>query len=258
MKIATFNVNSVRARVEILSRWLERVQLDALCLQETKVPDELFPHDFFEQFGYRCQVHGQKGFNGVAICLRREPEATRKGLEDGDESERRVLSVRTAGLWIVNVYAPHGELPGNPKHDEKLAFFRRFRKFLEQNFDPHDPLVVVGDMNVARTDLDVWDPEALEGTIGVLPDEREAFEHVLDWGLEDCYRKLNPDGKAFTWWDYRTAGIWRDEGMRIDYVLGTAPVAQRCKSVEVDLWPRRRRTPKPSDHAPVIAELDWL
>ena len=257
MKIATFNVNSVRARAENLSRWLERVELDVLCLQETKVTDDLFPHELFQPFGYRCLVHGQKGYNGVATCLRSGADEVAKGFGDGDDEERRVLSVRLGELWIVNVYAPHGELPGNPKHDEKLAFFRRFREFLQRTFDPQQPLVVVGDMNVARTDQDVWDPAALEGTIGVLPDEREAFEHVLAWGLEDCYRKLHPKERAFTWWDYRTAGIWRDEGMRIDYVLGTEPVAKRCRSVEVDLWPRRRRTPKPSDHAPVIAEFDW-
>ncbi len=257
MKIATFNVNSVRARAEILSRWLERVHLDVLCLQETKVTDELFPHELFEGLGFRCQVHGQKGYNGVATCLRHAPTQIRRGLGDGDEVERRVLSVELGDLWIVNVYAPHGELPGNPKHEEKLRFFSRFCRFLKRNFSPEQALVVVGDMNVARTDRDVWDPSALEGTVGVLPDERTAFERVLGWGLEDCYRKLHPDGRDFTWWDYRTAGIWRDEGMRIDYVLGTTPVALHCRSVEVDLWPRRRRNPKPSDHAPVVAEFDW-
>ncbi len=254
--LATYNVNSVRARAEILEQWLHRLKPDILCLQETKVVDDQFPHDLFRQFGYYCAVHGQPGYNGVAICSRWEPDGTQRGVGSFKDEQARVLTARFGRLEIVNLYVPHGDLPGTEKFVYKMQFLRALRLALEEREASSEWLVVVGDMNVARTDRDVWDPMAVEGMVGVLPEEREAFEELLAWGLIDCYRELYPTGSDFTWWDYRGGAIWKNAGMRIDYVLATPPIAPACKTVRVDLWPRRRRKPTPSDHAPVIAEFD--
>lgn len=255
--VATYNVNSVRARAELLRLWLEREAPDILCLQETKVVDEDFPHDLFEPFGYRCWTHGQPGYNGVAICTRFEVREVVPGIGGYEDGQARVLAADFGEFRLLNVYVPHGDLPGTEKHNHKLAFLAALREALAGLGERLNRLILVGDMNVARADIDVWDPDALAGTVGVLPDEREAFERLLEVGLVDCYRMVYPNGRDFTWWDYRGGAVWKDQGMRIDYVLAGKVLADRCRDVRVDRWPRRRRTPTPSDHAPVIATFDF-
>ncbi len=256
MKICTYNVNSIRAREELMLKWLEKrdKDIDVLCLQEIKVTEDRFPRGAFAGLGYHCEVFGQAGFNGVAICSKEKPEQVLPGF--GDETwdrQKRIVCCRLAGLTVVNVYAPHGDLRGKEKYLYKQEWYSNFLKYLEQNFSPSDPLLVVGDLNITRDDLDVFDPVLLRDTIGTMPEERHWLTSVLEWGLVDCFRFLNPGEQAFTWWDYTTGAIWQNRGMRIDYILCTRPLLKNLAAVEVDLWPRRRRVPTPSDHAPVIA-----
>jgi exodeoxyribonuclease-3 len=255
MKICTYNVNSIRVRQDLIEDWVDhrKKDLDILCFQELKTVEENFPMEHFEKMGYACEVFGQKAYNGVAICSRFPMDNTRKGFGDlrWDE-QRRFIATKIKGVDIINVYAPHGGLKGEEKYAYKQDWYTKFKAFLEETFSPKDPLLVVGDMNIALTDQDVYDSSALEGTIGTLPEERRAFHNLLDWGLTDVFRHLHPERIQFTWWDYIGGAIWKNEGMRIDYILCTDPLISQIEEVEVDLWPRRRRTLKPSDHAPVI------
>jgi exodeoxyribonuclease-3 len=259
MKICTFNVNSIRVRKDLIGEWLDhrKQDVDVLCLQELKTPEESFPFEGFEKMGFSCDVFGQKAYNGVAVCSRLPVDNPRKGFGDPEwDGQRRFIATNINGIDIINIYAPHGGLRGEEKYTYKKNWYNKLISYLEEAFSPKDPLIVVGDLNVARTDQDVFDPVALKNTIGTLPEERKAFQLLLDWGLSDAFRHLYPDRIQFTWWDYIGGAIWKNEGMRIDYVLCTESLIPRIKDVEVDLWPRRRKVPKPSDHAPVIVILD--
>ena len=259
MKIVTFNVNSIRVRKDLIGEWLihRDSDVDVLCFQELKVTDEDFPFADFEKMDFSCEVFGQKAYNGVAVCSRLPMENTRKGFGDPAwDEQRRFIATKIQGVVIINLYAPHGGLRREEKHEYKKNWYKKLVSSLEASFSPAHPLLVVGDMNVARTDQDVFDPVALKDTIGTLPEERKALQDLLDWGLTDVFRHLYPERSQFTWWDYIGGAIWKNEGMRIDYVLCTESLLPHIKDVEVDIWPRRRRTPKPSDHAPLIATLD--
>jgi len=259
MRICTFNVNSIRIRKDLIGEWLihRKQDVDVLCFQELKTPDENFPFEDFEKMGFSCEVFGQKAYNGVAVCSRLPMKNTRKGFGDSAwDKQRRFIATKIKDIDILNIYAPHGGLRGEEKYDYKKNWYKKLISFLEAYCSPKDPLFIVGDLNVARADQDVFDPVALEGAIGTLPEEREAFQHLCDWGLTDVFRHLYPDRIQFTWWDYIGGAIWKNEGMRIDYVLCTESLLTHIKDVEVDIWPRRRQTPKPSDHAPVIVTLD--
>lgn len=255
MKICTYNVNSIRVRMDLISQWLDqrKQDVDVLCFQELKATDDNFPLEPFEKMGYMCDVFGQKAYNGVAICSRFPMDNIRKGFGDPRwDEQRRLIASKIKGIHVINIYAPHGGLKGEEKHAYKQDWYAKFITFLQESFSPKDPILIVGDMNVAHTDLDVHNPSALEGTIGTLPEEREAFRNLLAWGLTDVFRHLYPERSQFTWWDYIGGAIWKNEGMRIDYALCSEPLIPRINEVEVDLWPRRRRTPKPSDHAPLL------
>lgn len=256
MKLCTFNVNSIRTRIGLLISWLEHRNndIDLLCLQELKVVDKDFPVQNLQEAGYTCEVLGQKGYNGVAICSKSPLTDVVKGF--GDEywdKEKRILTARLGTIKIVNAYAPHGDVRGSEKFDYKLKWYSKFILHLKEKFPLDENIVIVGDFNLAKSDLDVYDPRALADTIGTMTEERAAFEELLSLGLIDADRHLYPEKKMYTWWDYIGGGIWRDQGMRIDYILCTKPMISTVEDVQVDLWPRRRRTPKPSDHAPVIA-----
>ncbi len=258
MTIATFNVNSVNARLELIKRWLtEKNPVDILCMQELKCEDERFPYKDFEELGYECAVFGQKAYNGVAICSKYGFEEVSKGFGDPFwDEQKRFIHAKIKGVDICNVYAPHGDLDGE-KHVYKLQFFKYLANYIEDKFDiKKDKISVVGDLNVARDDIDVWEPELLHGTIGFMDDEREALEELLKIGLIDLFRHCHPNERQFTWWDYKNAAVWRDEGMRIDYILANEILAKLCQEIYVDMWPRRRRSPTPSDHAPVVARFD--
>jgi exodeoxyribonuclease-3 len=259
MKICSFNVNSIRVRTDLIAQWLShrKQDLDVLCFQELKTVEDTFPFGDFEKMGFTCQVFGQKTYNGVAICSRFPMKNTQKGWgETNWDEQRRLIATQIKGIDIVNIYVPHGGLKGEEKHAYKQAWYTNFIRFLDETYTPKNPLIIVGDLNVAHSDMDVHDPSALAGAIGTLPEEREVFQNLLDWGLIDAFRHLYPEQSQFTWWDYIGGAIWKNEGMRIDYALCTETLLIQIKDVEVDLWPRRRKVPKPSDHAPVIVSLD--
>jgi len=258
MKICTFNVNSIKARKDLILSWLgHRGQdLDIICFQELKMIEETFPFEEFESLGYFSVVYGQKAYNGVAICAKAPIHTVQKGFGNPLWDEQsRLIAAKVGDLHIVNAYAPHGDVRGKEKHRYKQDWYRAFLSYLGEKYTSQDRLIVLGDMNIAFTDQDVYDAEVLADTIGTMPEERTLLQALFDWGLVDSFRKLYPERKQFTWWDYRTAGIWRDEGMRIDYILCTTTLLPLVKNLDVDLWPRKRRSPTPSDHAPLIAEL---
>ena len=258
MKICTFNVNSIRVRKDLIIEWLKHMNddIDILCFQELKGLDPLFPYEDFENMGYFCEVLGQKAYNGVAICSKVPLKDVQKGLGKTKwDEQKRFIAATIDGIRILNVYAPHGDLRGEEKFEYKQGWYRELISVLKNQSAPNDPLFIVGDFNVAREDRDVYDAEVLKGGIGTLPEERERFEELLEWGLIDTFRHKYPDKIQFTWWDYIGGAIWRDQGMRIDYILCTEPLIDKIDSVDVDLWPRKRRELKPSDHAPLIASL---
>ncbi len=257
MKVATYNVNSIRARAELLFKWLRRENIDVLCLQELKQKEESFPFEEFHKLGYSCEVFAQKAYNGVCVCSRFPVKEVRKGFGDPNfDEQKRIIAVRIDSLWIINVYAPHGDIRGTEKFYYKLKFYDKLVNYLNENFSPKEPLCMVGDFNVAHRDIDVYDPDILRDTIGTMPEEREAFERLLGWGFLDAFRLLYPDKVQFTWWDYIGGMVWKNMGMRIDYILITEILRDKLKDVYVDMWARRRRTPKPSDHAPVIGVFE--
>jgi exodeoxyribonuclease-3 len=254
LRIATWNVNSVRARLPRLLDWLERSRPDIACLQETKVVDADFPVAEVEALGYRCTVYGQKTYNGVAILSRPDARELARGLPgDGPDSERRLIAAEVAGITVVNVYVPNGGEVGLPKYDFKLAWLERLRAFLDTACDPGREVLLCGDFNVAPADRDVWDPELWRGKVLFSEPEKAALRRVIDWGLVDTLRQHHSEGGIYTWWDYRAGSFHRGWGVRIDHLLASRPLAERCRSVEVDR--EARKGPGPSDHAPVVAEF---
>ncbi len=256
--ICTFNVNSIRSRIDLVIRWLnEKRKIDIVCLQEIKCEPERFPFDRFESAGYNCVVNGQKRLNGVAICSK-FPVSSVKTVFGSDvlDLQKRLIEVKIDDMVILNCYIPRGGLEGEERYNYKMEFFDALKSYTKILLGQEKKVVLVGDFNVALTDLDVYDPKAFEGTVGFLPEEKRKMRELLESGLQDCYRKKHPKNRSFTWWDYRNAGIWRDEGMRIDYILANDTMCKECTSVEVDLWTRRRRSPTPSDHAPVVAVFE--
>ncbi len=193
----------------------------------------------------------------MAICTKIAPDDSSKGfgLKNLDE-QKRIISAKIKGIHLINIYAPRGGQQGEDKFNYKQEWYKHFIEYLNARYSPEDPIVILGDFNVAHKDIDVYSQDELAGTIGVLPEERDAFKRLLDWNLIDAFRYLYPDKIQFTWWDYIGGAIWKDNGLRIDYILGTRILLMKLKYIEVDLWPRKRRKPTPSDHAPLIAELE--
>jgi exodeoxyribonuclease-3 len=254
-KVATFNVNSLRARMGILADWMAAEQPDVLCLQETKVQDKDFPIQAFREAGYFPVHWGQKAYNGVAIIGRRPPEESRIGLYGRPDEAARLVEARFGDLRVVNAYVPQGFEVGSDKFQEKLAWLRDLLSHLQKRYATRDPLLVVGDFNVALDPRDVFDPEGLRGQVGFHPEEQEILSAYLTWGLVDLFRERHPEGGHYTFWDYRIPNAFkRRMGWRIDYLLGTKPVAERCLDIRIDTRPRTLT--KPSDHTPVVAVLD--
>ncbi len=255
-KLATFNVNGIRARLGLLLDWLGEQSPQVVCLQETKVQDKDFPLQALEEAGYQVQYLGQKSYNGVAVLTTSPPQEVRRGLDDGeDDPEARFLAVQVDGVWVVNIYLPQGRDPEHPAFQYKLRYFERVRAWLERHHRPGERLVVTGDLNVAPEPLDVFDPERLEGQPDYHPQVRAAFRKLLDWGLVDLFRQHHPDQKQFTFWDYRLPkSFQRNLGWRIDHLLATPSLAEACTACWVDSAPRG--LPKPSDHTPLLAEFE--
>ncbi len=258
MKIATFNVNSINARKDLIIRWLkEKNPIDILAFQEIKCQEDKFPFKDFANLGYECEIFGQKAYNGVAICSKFPIKEVKKGFgDDFWDGQKRFMEAKIEDITLINIYAPHGEVTGE-RHIYKLNFFKKLKEYIKENFDlSKDKVCVVGDMNIAKDPIDVWDAELLEESIGFMKDEREVFKDFLKVGLIDLFRECKKQEHGFSWFDYRNAGVWRNEGMRIDYILSSKPLKELCKDIYVDMWTRRRRSPTPSDHAPVVAEFE--
>lgn len=254
MQIGTFNVNSIRSRKDLVLSWLEKKPLDILCLQELKGENQTFPYSDFEAAGYQCAVFGEKRYNGVAICSQEGLEGVVQGFQGGFlDGQSRLIRGQVGPIQIINVYVPHGGERGSEKYHYKLNWYSHFLQELQQTASPEELLFIVGDFNVTQGDLDVYDPEMLQDKVGTMPEERKALQDLLDWGLVDTFRHLYPHQKEFSWWDYRNGAFWKNKGMRIDYILCTEPLLPYIQEVQIDIWPRRRRKPTPSDHTPVVA-----
>jgi exodeoxyribonuclease-3 len=252
VKIATWNVNSIRARQDAVLDWLGRNEPDVLCMQETKVVDDEFPTDEFLRLGYAVATAGQKTYNGVAIAARLPLLDVTIGL-DGEEDaiDKRAIAVTVDGTRIYSVYVPNGKSPLLPAFQEKLAWFARLAGTVSVASQRYPALAVCGDFNVAPADRDVYDPDAMRGQLHFHPDEHRALENVFAVGLVDVFRRHHDEGEQYTWWDYRAGSFRRNVGLRIDLILATKGLADRCVAAEIDVEPRRGD--KPSDHTPVIA-----
>lgn len=256
MKIATWNVNSIRKRLPLIIEWLEQHQPDALCLQETKVQDSEFPALAFLTAGYQAAFRGMKTFNGVAILTRKTPEDVQFGFHAGPDNEDvRVMRATLDGVTIVNTYVPQGYKIDTDKYEYKLEWFRRVRRYFNENFAPTQPLVWVGDINVAPEPIDVYHPDRRVNDPDFHINARNAFKETLTWGFTDLFRKLHPDRVQYTYWDYFRNALENNWGWRIDHILATQPLAAACTRIEVDMEPRRK--PIASDHTVVWAEFDW-
>jgi exodeoxyribonuclease-3 len=250
--IATWNVNSVRARKERVLAWLSAQQPDALCLQETKVTDDAFPSAEFETLGYHLIVSGQRTYNGVAILSRTPPAEVVRKFDDGEEEpEARFLSAKISGVRVVCVYVPNGQVVGSNKFSYKLAWLSRLRRYLDRHCDPADLLAVCGDLNVAPEPRDVHDPAAWQDTVLFHPEARAALQELCAWGLVDAFRLHHSAGGLYSWWDYRQLAFPKNHGLRIDHILVTKPLAARCVSAHIDRETRKGQGA--SDHAPVVA-----
>src|SRR5580704_3288521 len=255
MKIATWNISSVRRRLPLVIDWLAAHQPDVLCLQETKVQDHEFPLEDFRNAGYHATFRGMKGYNGVATLSRSEPELVRHGLCEGPDSEDvRIVETVVAGIPIVNTYVPQGYKVGTDKFVFKLEWFHRVRRYFKERLDPAKPAIWLGDLNVAPEPIDVYHPDRRVNDPDFHSDAREAYRHAADWGFIDAFRKLHPDRVQYTYWDYFRNAFGHNWGWRIDHILATAPLAARCRAIDVDL--ETRRAPGASDHAAVWAEFD--
>jgi exodeoxyribonuclease-3 len=254
MKIATWNVNSIRARLDRLRAWLEKAQPDVVCLQEVKVTEAAFPYDAVREAGYHAAVYGQKTYNGVAILSRVEAADVHRGMDDGvEDPQARFLAARVGAIQVISAYIPNGQMVGSAPYAYKLDWLRRLRTFLERHFTPATPLVLCGDFNVARDERDVAEPAAWEETVLFHRSSRTAMEELLGWGLVDVHRRQHPEGRLYSWWDYRMLAFPKNNGLRLDYIFATQPLAARCAAAEIDR--QERKGEKPSDHAPVIAVL---
>lgn len=254
MKIATFNVNSIRARLPLVIQWVKQERPHILFLQETKVQDKDFPVDSFHEMGYTAVTRGQKAYNGVAVISQIPLDEIRLNLFDGDGEEARFISGRVDSVSLINLYVPQGFAPGTEKFAYKLRWLRALLSHLELNYDPGLPLLVAGDFNVAMEEKDVFDPEGLRGGVGFHPEEQAILRACLDWGLVDIFRKHHPEGGHYTFWDYRIPNaLKRKMGWRIDCILATAPLAEKSINAWIDT--KARSLPKPSDHTVMIAEF---
>jgi exodeoxyribonuclease-3 len=253
MKIATWNVNSLKVRLPQVRDWLAANSPDVLCLQETKLTDDNFPAEAIEASGYHAVYAGEKTYNGVAVLSRRPLSDVVTDPPGLDDPQRRVLGASVDGLRLLNVYVVNGQEVGSEKYAWKLEWIARVGHYLESQLRDHDHLVVLGDFNIAPEDRDVHDPEAWREQILCSTPEREALKSLLALGLVDTFRLFEQEERSFSWWDYRAAAFRRNLGLRIDLILASQRVASRCTACRIDTAPRRLE--RPSDHAPVIAEF---
>lgn len=252
-RIASWNVNSLRARLDHVLAWLDTHQPDLLALQETKVTDELFPIADFEAIGYQATYSGQKSYNGVAILSKTTPLDIVREFPNFDDPMRRVLAASYGELRLLNVYVPNGASLDSDKYQYKLTWLQHLQQFLQQELQRYPKYIIVGDFNIAPEDCDVHDPRAWEGSVLVSDAERCALKKLMGLGLTDCYRQFPQAEASYSWWDYRAASFRRNNGLRIDLMLASQDLTQVCTASHIDREPRAWE--KPSDHAPVFADF---
>lgn len=257
MKIATWNVNSLTARLAHVLTWLQANPVDVLCIQELKLTDDKFPLDALREAGYHSAVFGQKTYNGVAIMSRAPLAGVARNIEGFTDEQSRViagtLDTDAGPLRIVNGYFVNGQEPGSEKFAYKMKWLEALREWLRAEMALHPRLLLVGDFNITPEDRDSFDPVGLRETIHHTTQEREHFKALLELGLTDAFRLFEQPEKSFSWWDYRMLGYQKNRGLRIDHILASAPLVPRIVGCVIDRAPRK--WDKPSDHAPVIAEL---
>ncbi len=254
MKIATWNVNSLKVRLGHAEEWLGSAEPDVLVLQEIKQINDAFPADAFSAAGYESMANGQKTYNGVAVLSREafvDPVTDFPGFED---PQRRILAVTVGDVRVINLYVPNGQSLESDKYRYKLEWLAALRGFLEDELTRHDQVVVLGDFNIAPDDRDVYDPEKWGDDVLCSPAERAALKAITDLGFVDVFRTFVPEEKVFSWWDYRAAGFRRNAGLRIDLILASTVLARKCTGSHIDREPRTWE--RPSDHTPVVAEFD--
>jgi exodeoxyribonuclease-3 len=254
MKLATWNVNSLKVRLPQVLEWTAKHRPDALCLQETKLLDENFPAADIQAAGYQPLFSGQKTYNGVCIVSLAPPGETITEIPGLGDPQKRVLAATIAGVRIINIYVPNGESVESDKYQYKLRWLAAFRDWLKEELVQHPRLAVLGDFNIAPENRDVHDPAALEGKVLFSKPEREAFGGLIGLGLKDSFRLFEQPEKSFSWWDYRMNAFRRKLGLRIDHILLSEELAKACTACTIDIEPRRNE--RPSDHAPVVAELN--
>lgn len=255
LTLATWNVNSLRAHLHYVEAWLKANTPDIVCLQETKVEDEKFPHEAIEALGYRIAMHGQKTYNGVAILAKHPISDVALGFDGkGGDEQKRLIAATVAGLRVVNAYIPNGQSVGSDKFAYKLDFFKKLKGYFDKRHAPKDPVVLVGDFNVAPAPEDVYDHDKLDGHVCYHPDERKALEKLRTWGFVDQFRRLHPGPGYYSWWDYRAGAFQKNEGLRIDHVWTSPMLSSRIEACWIDREERTRE--KPSDHAPVVAMIN--
>ena len=253
MKIATWNVNSLRVRLEQVCDWLGKVKPDFLALQETKLTDENFPSAAFEALGYQALFSGQPTYNGVALISRETPTGVLTNLKGMQDPQRRVLGATYGKTRVLNLYVPNGQSVDSEKYQFKLQWLKKLDLQLADDLAHYERLVVLWDFNIAPEDDDVHDPAAWEGDILVSPSERAALERIKELGLTDVFRLFDQEDQSFSWWDYRAAAFRRNRGLRIDLILASKSLSQACSYCRIDTEPRKLE--RPSDHTPVIAEF---
>jgi exodeoxyribonuclease-3 len=254
VKLATWNVNSLRVRLPHLKDWLAANPVDVLALQETKLPDADFPGGEIEALGLHAAFFGQRTYNGVALLAKSPPGDVVTGIPGFEDEQRRVIAATVGGVRIIDVYVPNGQSVGSEKYEYKLRWFAALTDYVAAELARTPRLAVLGDFNVAPEDRDVHDPKAWEGSVHVSDPERAALRALIATGLEDCFRRFEQPEKSFSWWDYRMMAFRRNAGLRIDLVLASHALAQKCDGCHIDKAPRRLE--RPSDHAPVVASFD--
>ena len=257
MRVATWNVNGLRARIDFVLLWLRERKPDIVGLQELKLSAEQFPHDVFEAEGYTALVHGQKSWNGVAILSRTEATVTQRGLPGEDEFGSRLISADVDGISFTTIYVPNGKSIEHADYPRKLQWVESLRNYLDSAHSADQPAVLCGDFNIVPAPIDSWSEDRHQGLILHTDEERQRYRAVLDWGFTELFRQVYPDEQAFSWWDYRGGAFHRKLGLRIDFLLGTKAIVDRLKSVEIDRDFRKKKDGlTASDHAPVIADID--
>ena len=251
LKIATWNVNSLRVRLSHLLDWLHANQPDIIALQETKITDNLFPSAEIQAAGYHALFTGQKSYNGVALFSRIPGRDSLTELPHSNDSQRRILAATYDNLRVINVYVPNGSAIGSDKFQYKLDWLKHLHAYVKNSLQQSPNLVILGDFNIAPADEDVYDPVAWEGKILVSPPERTALQDLLDLGLNDSFRLFEQPPASFSWWDYRQGSFQRNRGVRIDLILTSTALTSQCTHCVIDTTPRCLT--RPSDHAPVMA-----